>query len=231
MRSWLLFPAVLVVACATSGVGSEMDAAPGDANDRDVTLLPDSNDGLDSRSDAPTTNDAAGDTSSLPEGSSCSSMGTLVTYDFTGQPGNQTSTAATSSMAGITAGAVSRASTITAVAAANSIDGSNWSTAGLDTTRYYTFTLTPISCALDITSLSIDTKSSGTGPTSAAVATSDDNFTATSTFTPAGTLATVPLSVTGSTMPVEIRIYGFDASGTAGTFRIENTLTAVGSLN
>jgi hypothetical protein len=181
--------------------------------------------------DAGTSVDAGSDVAMPPtvDSSSCASTGTLVTYDFAGQPGNQTSTVATSSMSGITAGSVSRASTITAVTGANSINGSDWSSS-LDTSRYYTFTLTPpTTCALDITSISIDTQASSTGPTSASVATSNDNFATTTSFTP-GTTATVSLSVSGATKAVEVRIYGYGASGTGGTLRIESTLTASGSL-
>jgi len=163
--------------------------------------------------------------------SSCTATtGTLVSYDFTGQPGNQTSTAATSKMGGITAGAITR-STVTATSGADSINASDWSTSGVDMSRYYTFTLTPSGgCALDVTSISIDTKASTTGPTSASIATSEDNFATTTSFTP-GSATKVSLSVTGATKAVEVRVYGFSASGTTGTWRVENTLTATGALH
>jgi hypothetical protein len=35
---------------------------------------------------------------------------------------------------------------------------------------------------------------------------------------------------TGSS-PIEIRVYGYGASGSSGTFRIENTLTVSGSID
>src|SRR5581483_7008095 len=41
--------------------------------------------------------------------SACAFSGVLATYDFTGEPGNQTSTKATSAAANVTAGAISRA--------------------------------------------------------------------------------------------------------------------------
>ncbi len=162
----------------------------------------------------------------------CTFSGTLVTYDFTGEPGNQTSTKATSSATNVTAGAITRATPLTASSGADSINSSNWTTSSkLDTTRYYTFTLTPqSSCTLDITKLSISTKTSSTGPANGSVATSDDNFATTASFTP-NTTATASLSVNGATGAVEVRVYGFGASGVGGTMRVDTTLTVSGALN
>ncbi len=156
--------------------------------------------------------------------------GTLVSYDFTGEPGNQTTTAASSTMSGVTATGITRATVINAVSGANSMNGSNWSTAGVDATRYYTFTITPpASCALDLASIAVDTKASTTGPASASVATSDDSFTSHASVT-VNTTATATLSVTGSTKAVEVRVYFFGAGGTSGTARMESTLSVTGSV-
>jgi hypothetical protein len=164
-------------------------------------------------------------------GTACSGSGTLVTYDFSSEPGNQTSTLAASSMSGVTVSAITRASAITAVAGTGSMNASNWSMSGIDTTRYFTFSITPSgACSLDITSIAIDTKASSTGPASVAIATSDDSF-ATKTSVTVNTSVTAKLSVSGSTKALEVRVYGFDATGTAGTMRIDNTLTVTGALN
>jgi hypothetical protein len=162
----------------------------------------------------------------------CAFSGVLATYDFTGEPGNQTSTKATSSATNVTAGAISRATSLTATAGVDSINSSNWTTSTkLDTTRYYTFTLTPQgSCSLDITKLSITTKASTTGPASGSLATSDDNFATTTSFAP-NTTATPTLSVNGATGAVEVRVYGYGASGAGGTMRVDSTLTVSGALN
>ena len=162
--------------------------------------------------------------------SACSFSGVLATYDFTGEPGNQTSTKATSSATNLTAGAISRATSLTATTGVDSINSSNWTTSTkLDTTRYYTFTLTPqSSCTLDITKLSITTKASSTGPASGSIATSADKFATTVSFTP-NTTATPSLSVNGATGAVEIRVYGFGGSSTGGTMRVDTTLTVSGS--
>jgi len=157
--------------------------------------------------------------------------GTLATFDFTNEPGNQTSTAASSTAAGVSAGALARSSALTAVSGASSINASNWTTASkLDATRYYTFTLTPKGgCTLDVSSLSITTAASKTGPTLAAAATSDDNFATTSSVS-VGATATPTLSVSGATGAVEVRVYGWSASSTSGTLRVTSTLTVAGSL-
>ena len=38
------------------------------------------------------------------------------------------------------------------------------------------------------------------------------------------------LTVTGATTAIEVRVYGYNATGTGGTMRIENTMTVSGSL-
>ena len=54
--------------------------------------------------------------------------GTLVTYDLSSQSGTEASVPATTSVTGVTGGALSRASTLTAVSGSGSINSSNWST-------------------------------------------------------------------------------------------------------
>jgi hypothetical protein len=160
----------------------------------------------------------------------CAFSGVLVTYDFTGELGSQTSTAAKSSATNVTAGAISRASVLTAVAGADSLNSSNWATATtVNTNKYVTFILTPKgSCSMDLTQVSITTKSSSTGPTKVALATSDDNFVAMTSITPNATV-TPTISVTGATTAVEIRVYGWAASAVGGTMRVDMTLTVSGS--
>jgi hypothetical protein len=162
----------------------------------------------------------------------CAFSGVLATYDFTGEPGNQSSTKPTSTATNVTAGSIARATSLTATTGVDSINASNWTTSTkIDTTRYYTFTLTPqSSCTLDVTKLSITTKTSSTGPANGSIATSADSFATTTSFTP-NTTATPSLSVNGATGAVEIRIYGFGASGTGGTMRVDTTLTVSGALN
>jgi hypothetical protein len=218
-----------LAACAT-GVGNgpattdappsgDPDAASGHA---DAAPRPDA---------APGTPDASTITTpDAPSGGGCAFSGTLATWDFTGQPGSQASTPATSSATGVTAGAIIRQTTLTASAGTGSINSSNWPTAAaLDATKYYTITLTaPSGCTLDVASLSVTAKSSTTGPSMASVATSADGFAHGTSITTAGTASTPSVSATGAS--VEIRIYGFAASGTGGTMRVQNTLTVTGSI-
>jgi hypothetical protein len=166
--------------------------------------------------------------------SSCASTfsGTLATFDFTTETGNQASTAAKTTAPNVMASAFTRSMGLTATTGAGSINSSNWPTSTtVDPTKYYAFTITPpAGCALDITQLGIDSKTSGTGPISGAVATSVDNFAATASLG-MNSVAMVAVSAKGSKQAVEVRLYGYSASATGGTFRIQNTFTVTGALN
>ncbi len=158
--------------------------------------------------------------------------GILATWTFTGATGSQAMTAATSSVTGLTAGQVSRAASLTVASGQNSINSTNWgTTATRDATRYYTVTLTPPSgCKLDLTSAAIDAKASGTGPAAAAVSTGADTFAGTVSLS-TSVASTPSLAITDVTTALEIRIYGYNASSTTGTMRLQNTLTFTGSLH
>jgi hypothetical protein len=159
--------------------------------------------------------------------------GMLATWNFASpsQPGTQASTAATAMATGITAGAVSRSAGLTGTAGAGSINSTNWPSGGLDPTKYYAFTIAPpAGCTLDLTSLSIDTKASASGPASGALATSADSFAAT-TSVATNAPGTPAVSVSGATGQIEVRVYGYLASMAAGTFRIQNALILNGSLH
>ena len=238
MRVSILFAAALLVSvgCATAVIpdGSEAETkAVGDAGDQSSdNSYAGSGDGGAPTSDGGKTTPPKGDSGTPISGGSCTFSGVLATFDFSSESGDQTSTAATSKAAGITAGDVKRASTLTPVSGSGSINASGWTTSThVDMSRYYTLTLTPPSgCSLDLTSLSVDSQSSGAGPGSGAVATSDDSFSAKTNFATNATHSAA-LSVSGSSGAVEVRIYGFGASSTSGTMRIENTLTVSGALH
>jgi len=158
--------------------------------------------------------------------------GMLATWDLAGAPGTQASSPATSMVPSLTAGALSRSSTLTATAGTDSINAASWPTTGqLDPASYFTLTIAaPNGCALDLTGAALDVKSSGTGPASAAIAASDTAFAQT---TPVSTTAAgaVALSVANASGQVELRIFGFAASANTGTMRIENQLTISGSMH
>ena len=227
LRASLLF--LSIAACAT-GVGNgtaTTDAAgsgdPDAATRIDAPRTPEP--------DAPAGSpDASSITTPDASPAGCAFSGTLATWDFTGQPGTQASTPATSSATGVTAGAIIREPTLTASSGSGSINSSNWPTsASLDATKYYTITLTaPSGCSLDVQSLSITAKSSTTGPTTAVVATSADGFAHTTSVGTAGTASTPSVSASGAS--VELRIYGYGAGGSGGTMRVSGTLAVTGSL-
>jgi hypothetical protein len=154
--------------------------------------------------------------------------GMLATYAFTGQTGTQASTAGTAGTSGITVGPITRSAGLTSATGTGSINSSNWPTAAT-VDKFYTVTITPPSgCKLAVTGASVELGVSGTGPTTALLATSADNFA-----------ANVPLSTTAMATPtlsatsnggLEIRIIGHSASATTGTMRVQNTLTFSGAL-
>jgi hypothetical protein len=220
VRACLVPLFVGVVSCATAA----SDPEPVDAGPTKDVAAPDS----------PAGDSGDPDTGTPDSGSSgCANTfsGTLGTFDFTTELGSQASTASKSAAPGVTVGSISRSGALTAVAGAGSINASNWATASqLDATRYFTFTLTPDpACALDLTTVTLDTKASGTGPVSAAIATSADGFKAAKVFAVGG-VGPQAISVTGANGAVEVRIYGYSASATGGTMRIQGTLTVAGAL-
>ncbi len=155
----------------------------------------------------------------------------LAKWDFTGEPGSQSATSGTP-MSGVTASAITRSSSLTAVSGSGSINASGWPTsAQLDATKYMTLLLTPpAGCMLDLASVAVTLKSSASGPAAADVATSADAFGQTATLATAST-TTATLSVTNATGAVELRIYGYNASGASGTMRVSDTVTVTGSLH
>ena len=156
--------------------------------------------------------------------------GVIATWSFAAENGSQASTPVASASTGVVAGAIARSAGLTAVSGSSSINSSGWPTGALDTSRYYTLTITPpAGCTLDLTSVAIDAKASGTGPSAGAVATSADTFAQSAAITTTAP-ATATLGVTGQTHAIELRVYGFMASSAMGTFRLQNTLALSGSI-
>ena len=162
---------------------------------------------------------------------SCNAFtGVLASWDMTSQPGSQTETPAATNRPGLTASALSRASTLTPTAGTGSINSSNWATGGVDPGKYYTLTITPPSgCTVALTMMSIDVLSSSTGPANASVATSADTFAHGTTISTAA--PSMPALTASATSALEIRIYGFAASATTGTMRVQNMLSVTGALH
>jgi hypothetical protein len=221
-RSSLVLIATCSIGCASArddltGNGP-IDAALGSGSDAQL---------VDARSPDAGGSSTGGDTGS----SGCAFTGVLATWSFTNESGNQTSTAASSAATGVTATAVQRSAGLTPVTGSSSINSSGWPTvATLDATKYYTFSVTPpASCMLAITTLAIDAKASGTGPAMASAATSADAFTQTTALSTSAP-GTITLNTNPTTNTVEVRVYGYDASGAMGTLRLQTALTLSGSL-
>jgi hypothetical protein len=175
--------------------------------------------------------DGTGSGSGSGSGSgACSFSGVLATWNLASQPGTEVSAPSTTTAPGVTGATLGRSVGLTAAAGTGSINSTNWpTTAQLDMTKYYTLTMTPPSgCSISVTMMSIDALASGTGPANGSVATSADAFAHTTTVS---TSAPSQPAVT-ATLPgmLELRVYGFGASATSGTLRLQNTLSVTGTL-
>ncbi len=160
--------------------------------------------------------------------------GALVTFNLASQPGDETSAPATSSAAGVTGGTLTRAAGLTPITGARSINSSGWSLgSSANRSLYYAFTVTPAAgCTVTLTSLAIDVQASPTGPASADVGTSVDNYTTLSSAFAGTSTDTVTLPAgASSASPITVHVFGYAATGTMGTLRIQNTLTLSGSLD
>lgn len=131
----------------------------------------------------------------------------------------------------ITASGIGRGTGISASTANDRYSAKSWSST-FDPTDYFTFTLD----AKDGYELNFDSfvytgTASGTGPTVFALRSSLDGF-ATNIGSPTATGKTIDLSdasYQGITSPIEFRLYGYAASGSTGTFSI-NDYTFNGSV-
>lgn len=138
----------------------------------------------------------------------------------------------------LTATGIGRGSGISGTNGNNRYNANSWNTVGIDLTAYYEFTITPNSGrSVSFISFVYTAQASGTGPTTFAFRTSLDGFT-TDVGTPTATGATIDLSAPqyqNVSSAITFRIYGWNASGAAGTFSIDgftyNGLTGVLPVN
>jgi hypothetical protein len=217
---------------ASADEGSPFDAAPAaDASGEGAsTGSPDTG----SQPDTGGTRDTGAKDTGAAESGACSASGfsgALLKFDLSSQAGTEVTAAVTASANGVTGSALSRGGALTPTAGLGSINSSNWPTL-IDPTRYYHFTVTPAAgCTVRLTTLAVDLSASGSGPLTADVATSADNFAAHGGPVAATGTASIYFSAVSGTGAIEVRIYGNGASSAAGTFRIQNTLTLSGTLN
>jgi hypothetical protein len=157
-----------------------------------------------------------------------SAFSATITYDFTLQPGDQTSTPVTIGLADLLEGDITRGSGITATDAGTSMSSFGFSTGAIDLNDYYSFILTPnVGFVMNLTSLEFSERRSATGIRDIEVRSSLDSFAASifNTTVPDNALTrrqTVTFSPAFLNLgnALEIRIYGFNAEGDSGTWRL-----------
>jgi trimeric autotransporter adhesin len=128
---------------------------------------------------------------------------------------------------------IGRGSGITASSAADRYSASNWNSASLNATDYFTWTLTPVTgYQLNLSSFIYIGQASGTGPTSFALRSSVDGFSTNIGTPPAGgtTITLTSSAFQGLTESVEFRLYGWNASSASGSFSV-NDFTFNGMLS
>jgi hypothetical protein len=133
----------------------------------------------------------------------------------------------------ITVSGIGRGSGINGTNANDRYNANTWNAASLDADKYFYFILTPNSgYEIDFASFVYTGQASGTGPTSFAFRSSVDGF-ASNIGLPTVTGATISLTGTeyqNITSPIEFRLYGWGASGSGGTFSV-NDFEFNGSVN
>ena len=156
----------------------------------------------------------------------------LAGWNFTGEAGNQASTAAGTEASNITASAVSRGSGLSVSAGADSISSNDWTLSGsIDSNDYYEFGLTVGSGhSMDLTTVTFAERRSATGIRTFELRSSLDSFGA-PTIDPVNVpddtdyrerSLSLPAGFTNLSGTVTFRLYGYSAEAVAGTWRILN---------
>jgi hypothetical protein len=133
----------------------------------------------------------------------------------------------------ITASGIGRGSGITASSGSNRYAATGWTTSatGITTGEYFEFTLTPNSgYKINFVSLTLSSQKSSSGPATASLRSSKDNYAASiHTFTLATTAASQTLSLSAVayqniTSPITFRVYLYDtpSNGASGTASIND---------
>ena len=224
-------------------LGLDPNAPPVTADGNGDSASPDPVGGGDGGGDAPAVAPEAGAArdATVPDGavgtdasptSACAFTGQLVAFDLDQAMGAQADLAPSSKVAGLGATPLRRGGVMT-VPTNHAMNASDWPLGGIDLTKHFVFTVTPpAGCAVTASSLAVELKASGTGPASAAAGTSVDGFAARQSLAASGGGAAVVLFAAGTktTAALEVRIFGFDASSSGGTLRLQGTLALTGTL-
>ncbi len=154
----------------------------------------------------------------------------LITFDFAGLVGNELTDNSDAEAAGIAQSTISRGSGVTATNNADRFNSDDWTAnPSIDLNDYLEFDISPqVGSTVSVTEIEIQHQRSGNGPRDFVVRISTDgflSFTEIGGFTSPGTGVTVSTVNTvgvaelqAFTTPVDVRIYGFDATSGAGTW-------------
>lgn len=148
--------------------------------------------------------------------------GQHVSFNFTGEPGNQPSSAPSFVGLGVTASSLSRGSGLVAAAQNDSINATGWTNvAAIDTNDYYTFSLSSATTSLTLTSLQIQGNRNGNGPRILELRDSLTGFANAGVIQPLSNAALTTINFNLSGRPalqnipigtsVELRLYAYDA--------------------
>ena len=127
--------------------------------------------------------------------------------------------------ANITVSGIGRGAGAIGAIANDRYNANSWNTAAIDISAYFEWTLTPSAgCDIDFVSFVYTGQTSGTGPTSFAIKSSLDTYTA-NIGTPSAVGTTISLaaaSYQNVSSAITFRLYGFGASAASGTFSIND---------
>lgn len=169
----------------------------------------------------------------------CGMFAQLVVFSFNSSSGNESTFAADSQPANGLVSAMSRGSGLNPSAGSGAFSARSWTTnSTIDLTDYYRFSITPNDgFQLDLTSLELDERRSGTGIRRWSVRSNRDNFASDLSPSPfsvpdnTATRTEQRISLSGAdfsrlSAEVEFRIYGYQAERSTGTWRIDNVRLA-----
>ncbi len=168
-------------------------------------------------------------------GLQCAASAQLIMFSFDGASGNEATFAVDSQPANGMVSAMSRGNGVNTSSGSGDFSARSWSTnSTIDLTDYYRFSIAPNDgYQLNLTSLELDERRSGTGIRQWSVRSNLDNFASDlspSPFSVPDNTATrteqsIPLSSASFSQlraEVEFRIYGYQAERSTGTWRIDN---------
>jgi hypothetical protein len=125
----------------------------------------------------------------------------------------------------LTASGIGRGTGIVAENGGNVYNASSWNTASLDTTAYFTWTMTPtLGQRLSLTSLVYTASKQGNGPTAFAFRSSLDAFTTDigTAVEAGGTISLSGPAYQNLVSSVEFRLYAWNASTANGTYSVDD---------